>query len=223
VWRSGFIVGESEIPVEQIRVALPDYIGDASLLLALPRYVTFFMAFTGSALIDFSVPWAAAAGGAMLAWLVYLSFTAMRHDDIRLVLCCWFAVATLAAATVGRALLVAPDAILHARYNFFSVMFLCPLVLLTLTRFAVFRTYAVYLVLVLALIYSTFAWRNSLDRLQMELNKLHRAFNLGKYQVAGFGNVANLIVNEAIAKGIYYPPCRPFPGCEAVDAPETQK
>jgi hypothetical protein len=222
VWRLGFVVGEFEIPVEQIRAALPDYIGDAPLLQALPRYGTFFLAFTGSALIDFSVTWAAVAGGAMLAWLAYLSITAMRDDDVRLLLCCWFAVATLAAATVGRALFVAPDAILHARYNFFSVMLLCPLALLTLTRFTVFRTYAVYLVVLLALLYSVSAWRHSQDRLQMELDRLHRAFNLGQYPVIGYGDGANAIVREAVAKGIYYPPCRPFPACEAADAAGPQ-
>jgi hypothetical protein len=222
VWRLGFTVGEFDIPAEKIRTMLPGYLGDATLLQALPRYATFFLAFTGSALIDFSVLWAAVAGGGMLALLVYLSFLSIRQDDIRLILCCWFAVATLAAVTVGRALLVAPDAILHARYNFFSVMLLCPLALLTLTRFAVFRTYAVGLVLILALVYSASTWRHSQELLQKELNNLYRAFNLGRYPVVGFADGADAIVKEAIALGIYHPPCRPFPTCETAGTPGIQ-
>lgn len=211
VWYWGFTPGKFEIPAEKIRAVLPDYLGDAPLSETLPRYAAFFLAFTGSALINFSALLAEIGGAAMLVLLVYLSLRSLRDDDIRLVLCCWFAVATLAAATVGRALIVAPDNILHARYNLFSVMLLCPLALLTLTRFAIFRTYAVYIAVVLALFYSVSAWHQLEPRLDSNLNARYSLFNKGRYPVAGMPAKAKVIMDEAISEGIYNPPCRPFP------------
>ncbi len=211
VWYWGFTPGKFEIPAEKIRELIPDYLGDAPLSETLPRYAAFFLAFTGSALINFSALLAEISGAAMLVLLVYLSLKSLKYHDVRLVLCCWFAVATLAAATVGRALIVAPDTILHARYNFFSVMLLCPLAMLTLTRFAIFRTYAVYIVVALSLSYSVLAWHQSERRLDSTLLTLHSDFNRGRYPVAGMPGKAQVIMKEAISEGIYNPPCRPFP------------
>jgi hypothetical protein len=208
LWRMGF---ESLTPNLPTSIWPADSI-NPPLEELLVRSATFFLAFLGSAFINSSVFWAGASGLALLVALVFVTLRCYRDDDIRLVLCCWFAVATLAAATVGRVVYVVPDDILHARYNFFSVMLVCPLTLLVLMRFAVFRTYAVYLIVVLALMYSAIAWRNS-DLSSRELNSLHRNFNNGFYPVA-FKPQAKGIVIEAISLDIYKPPCRPFPRCE---------
>ena len=149
LWRIGFesfpVVSLTHLPLSEVLVL----------------YSTFFLSFLGSAFIDSSVLWSGVCGLALIVALVFLTLRCYRDNDIRLLLCCWFAVATLAAATVGRVGYVVPDTILHARYNFFSVMLVCPLTLLVLMRFAVFRTYAVYLIVVLAFMYSAIAWRNS--------------------------------------------------------------
>lgn len=219
VWHWGYTVSEVEISADKVRAVFPDYMGDATLYEALPRYAAFFLAFTGSALVNFSALLSGICGAAMLALLVYMSLKNLQGDDIRLELCCWFAVATLAAATVGRALFIAPDTLLHVRYNFFSVMLVCPLALLMLTRFAIFRTHAMYIVVMLALLFSVSAWRDSEGQLNDALNSLYGYFNEGRYPVAGMSVEANAIMKEAISAGIYNPPCRPFPACEIPASP----
>ena len=156
--------------------------------------------------------WSGVCGLALIVALVFLTFRCYRDNDIRLLLCCWFAVATLAAATLGRVGYIMPGDILNQRYNFFSAMLVCPLTLLVLMKFEVFKTYAVYLVVVLALVYSMIAWRNS-GLLSQSQDSLHRNFNNGFYPVV-WRPQAQAIVTEAISLGIYKPPCRPFPHCQ---------
>lgn len=203
LWRMGFesfpIISLTHLPLNELLV----------------QYPTFFLSLLGSPFIDSSVLWAGVFGLVLLVALVFLTLRCYRDNDIRLLLCCWFAVATLAAATLGRVGFIMPEDMLHQRYNFFSVMLLCPLTLLVLMKFDVFKTYAVYLIVVLALVYSTIAWRNS-GLLSQSQDFLHRNFNNGFYPVVWRPH-AQAIVTEAISLEIYKPPCRPFPRCQMED------
>ncbi|MFK7974526.1 MAG: hypothetical protein AB8C02_00225 [Halioglobus sp.] len=213
VWRWGFVADIAQTPSKELLAILPDYVGNAQLAEKIQRYFTFFLAFTGSALVNFSALGASIAGLAMLTLLVYFSYKSLYESDIRLVLCCWFAVATLAAVTSGRALMVEPETVLHARYNFFSVVLLCPLVILTLVRFNVFRSYGAYIVVALSLGYAASTWREHQEPLRVGMSSLHDYFNRDLYPVAGKTRNPRGIVYEAIAAGVYIPPCRPYPVC----------
>lgn len=213
LWYLGFVSDTTKSPSPEMLAVLTDYVGNAPLSEKVPRYISFFFAITGSALVDSSALWASMFGFAMLALLLYFSFTSWRQGDIRLLLCCWFAVGSLAALTAGRALMISPESILQARYNFFAAMLLCPLTLLVLTRFTLFRTHAAYIVIALSLSYNVSHWRQPQESLFTALNALYSAFNRDFYPVTNRSGKAKIIVHEAIANKIYYPPCKPYPAC----------
>jgi hypothetical protein len=177
--------------------------------------LTWFLVILGSALTDSSLLVAGAAGFVMVAVLLIVTVRFYKHEDIRLVLCCWFATGSAAAVSLGRALFMAPETIFHQRYTLFSVVLMCTLILLLQVKFKVFRTYAIYLVVALAGIYWTWSYRHFDSPFQALINQRYGAFNAGLYPVFGRPRSESAaIVNEAIAAGIYNPPCKPFPMCE---------
>jgi hypothetical protein len=97
-----------------------------------------------------------------------------------------------------------------------SVMFMCTLALLVQVRFRVFKTPAVYLLVLLAGIYSVWTYRHFDTPLQDLMNRRYTEFNDGRYPVYGKpGGQPGKIVREAISEGIYKPPCRLMPQCKA--------
>ena len=151
----------------------------------------------------------------MAAILSFLTVKFYRLEDTRLVLCCWFVVASAAAVTVGRAKMAAPDYVLDTRYSFLSIMFLITLLLLAQMRLARLRSPAV-LLLTVALSGAYWSWAHSdFERpLQNLVDKRYSHFNSGRFLVFGKPK-ARGIVREAVSEGIYNPPCRPFPMCES--------
>tara|TARA_R110002072_G_scaffold137857_1_gene280809 strand:- start:3554 stop:4918 length:1365 start_codon:yes stop_codon:yes gene_type:complete len=219
VWHVGFIDLHSQMPAgtssEEIRLLLPGYLGDASWHQAIARYVAFFLVILGSAFVTSSTLVAGTLGLAMTAALSFITVKFYRHQDIRLALCCWFIVASAAAVTLGRAMLFAPDYVLDTRYSFLSVMLLSTLVLLAQVRFAVFRSPAILLVVVLAVGYWNWAHSRFENPLQEMLNRRYSAFNRDRFPVVGKPlEESARIVREAVSEGIYHPPCRPYPACE---------
>jgi hypothetical protein len=111
------------------------------------------------------------------------------------------------------------DYILGQRYNFFSVVLMSTLTLLLQVRFKVFRTSAVYLVVLLAGMYWVWTCRHFESQLQVIMNQRYGAFNSGKFPVWGSPeSETTAIVREAIAAGTYNPPCKPFPVRETPQA-----
>jgi hypothetical protein len=83
-------------------------------------------------------------------------------------------------------------------------------------RFALFKRTTVTILVVL-LAGSSYMWTYSHfeGQLQKLLGKRHAAFNTQNFPVYGFHiSEPNEIVRQAIAAGIYKPPCRPLPQCE---------
>jgi hypothetical protein len=219
LWRVGFVDLHSQAPVnvspESVRAVLPDALLDASWHQILIRYVSFFLVILGSAFTASSALLAGSIGLIMAAILSFLTVKFYRLEDTRLVLCCWFVVASAAAVTVGRAMMAAPNYVLDSRYSFLSIMFLITLLLLAQMRLARLRSPAV-LLLTVALSGAYWSWAHSdFERpLQNLVDKRYSHFNSGRFLVFGKPK-ARGIVREAMSEGIYNPPCRPFPMCES--------
>ena len=192
---------------------------DPTIKQVLTQYGAFFLVILGSAPIYFSTLGAGTAGFAILAVLLFVTLKFYKHDDIRLALYCWFLVAFAAAATVGRALFTTPEYVLTHRYSFISALLVCTLGLLLQVRFALVRTPAVLLVLLLAVTYWSWSNFHFEPLFQNHMNQRHGIFNNGHFPVVltPVGE-SDVIVNKAISDGIYNPPCRPFPECERLSS-----
>jgi hypothetical protein len=192
---------------------------DPSITQILKQYATFFLVILGSAPIYFSTLGAGAAGLVILLVLLFVTLKSYKHDDIRLALYCWFLVAFAAAATVGRALLTTPEYVLTHRYSFISALLVCTFGLLLQVRFALVRTPAVLLVLLLAVTYWSWSNFHFEPLFQNHMNQRHSIFNSGHFPVVLMPvGESDVIVNKAISDGIYNPPCRPFPECERLSS-----
>ena len=220
IWRVGFIAGSlpevTAADAAQIRAVFPGVLLDPTFQQFLARYTAWFLVILGSAFTDSSTLGAGLVGFVMLAVLSSISFRLSKSEDIRLILCCWYAVAAAAAVTVGRAHMHTPDYVLESRYSFLSVMLLTTLALLVQVRFRIFKSSAVYVLVLLAGTYSTWTYHHFERPLQDFMSKRYGVFNNNHYLVFGKpARESGAIVREAISTGMYNPPCRPFPECES--------
>lgn len=221
VWRYGFVnmtIDWSSYDPKVINDAFPGLLLDPTLKEAATRYSSFFLVMLGSAFSDQSTYVAGATGLLLLGFLVYISVTRLFEPDIRLILCCWFIVGSAAAITYGRSLVGAPEYILHTRYSFISVLFVASMAMLIQLHLKLFRgKFALAVTLVIALlssVYSVWVYQHFQAPLDSMLEKRHAGFNKGKFEVFGFSMAeTNAIIEQAIALGIYKPPCRPQPDC----------
>ncbi|MCB1688058.1 MAG: hypothetical protein KDI33_06215 [Halioglobus sp.] len=205
----------SDLKSAEVVLFFPDVLFDMSPGVVLERYGSWFLVILGSAIVDSSTPAAATFGLCMLAVLLYVTIRFFKHEDIRLVLCCWFIVATAAAVTLGRARTLVPDYILDSRYTFLSVMLLCTLTLLLQLRVKVFRSYALPVIVLLACLNWAWTFYHFVAPLEHDLKVRYNQFNANIFLVfARPVEESNAIVQEAIAMGIYIPPCKPLPHCE---------
>lgn len=217
LWRIGFGDAAEHIPLASFPHQLVD--PPAPLLQVLARYAAWFLVILGCAFIDSSTLWAGVVGFVMLAALSLLTLRCYKHGDLRLALCGWFVVANAAAVSMGRALLLTPDYILHERYSFFSILLTCILALLLRARFSAIRTPVIYLVVLLAGVYWAWTYRHFASPLQDIQSGRYSEFNKGHFWVVGMPlEESNGIVKDAIKAQIYSPPCRPFPECETLPA-----
>lgn len=219
VWRIGFVVNapsSEAISMPEGLSFLPEEMIDAPLHVILARYASFFLVLLGSAFTDSSTQVAGAVGAGMVSVLIFVSLRFLRHEDNRLVLCCWFIVATAAAVTVGRAFWLRPEYIFAStRYTFLSVLLVCTLTLLVQIRYASARATVLCLVAVLASCYWSWTFRHFSEPLQTLLEYRKKQFNADRYHMVTKPlSESKAIVSEAVARGIYNPPCRPFSGCQ---------
>ncbi|NQX87546.1 MAG: hypothetical protein HRT77_02675 [Halioglobus sp.] len=220
IWRIGYVPAEAAYSEGQVSEVLnwnPAYLVGAPLLELLPRYVSFVVLVLGGALFD-SNSWIAYGFGAVqLLVLSVFTWRFYRDDDVRLMLCCWFPVATILAVAVGRAAVADPEAILtlNNRYSFFSVVLMSSLAMLVQQKSALFKTPAVCALFFLSALYSFWSYRQFEGPLQVSLQARYDAFNRGRYWVIGRSSQEAMdIVGAAIKAGRYVPPCRPLPACE---------
>jgi hypothetical protein len=211
LWRVGFY----EIPSARVLTVLPDTLIDAPFHQQLVRYAAYFFVTIGSAFTDTSTIIAGALGTAILALLIFVTVRFYKQEDIRLALCCWFIVASVAAVALGRALWLPPEYILTTRYTLLSVLLVSTLTLLVQLRFSLLKPSVVYLFVPLAGFY--WVWAN--HQFEPSINEIllsrHSNFNSNKYPVLDRPKgESNEIVDDAISVGIYRPPCKPLPQCE---------
>lgn len=139
----------------------------------------------------------------------------MRSDDIRLELCCWFAVASAVAVTMGRASWLNPAYVLGTRYSFLSLIILSALAIIVPAQTK--RCYAptAWSMVVLAVVYSAWTFVQFAPKVQNSLTTRAANFNAEQYPMIGMPmQRSNAIVLQAIKGGLYIPPCRPYPQCK---------
>jgi len=213
LWTTGF----ASVPDEDVIALFPDNAMNAPLAEQLYRYAAFFLAIVGSAVSTESVVAAQAAGMLMLLALAVCSLLALRDGDLRLELCCWFAVASAAAMSAGRALWLEPSYVMDARYTFVSVVLLAGLLVLVQARLKL-RGVAAGLCVCACAVYATWIYRHFTPQLEATLQARIETFNRGHYPVFGQRTgVSTRIVADAIEQGVYLPPCRPYPDCRRDD------
>ena len=216
LWRVGF----SGVPADKILAILPDTLIEAPFHDQLLRYVSYLFVIMGSAFTDTSTFFAGAIGVAAFTILITISIRCYREDDIRLVLCCWFVVGSVAAVTAGRALWMTPDLILTSRYTLMSVFLIITLILLLQKKSLLLKTSVIYLLVPLAGIYWAWANHHFEESIDSSLRWRYLNYNNDIYLVLDrpLGE-SNEIVERAISLGIYKPPCKPFPQCRVKATP----
>lgn len=219
VWRIGFeplpAPDVSQLPEEDLRRFFPGVLLNPTTQELVTRFCAFFFVILGSAFFETNTWGAGITGVVMLLTLTWLSLRDFKGDDHRLAMCCWFVVASAAAITLGRASVVSPDYVLSTRYSFLSVLFASALAVLVQTRVEVFRSRVVYVCALLACAYCIWSYQHFAAPLSEGLAKRYERFNKGHYIVFGYSaGESGKIVHEAIARGMYNPPCRPYPDCE---------
>ncbi len=204
VWQVGF---EKLIYAENDKLQLSDKIW---------LHISFFLVMLGSAVSNSSTTLAAIVGVLVSVALFVQSALSIRHPDIRLLLCCWFAFFSAAATALGRAVTLPLEQILIERYGLHSLLLICCLVLFSLPRLKPYRSLLVCATVALAGMYCVSSYIRYEEPLQSLMQTRYEYFNNHEYrQIFRKPEETNAVVREAISEGVYYPPCRPLPACEA--------
>lgn len=221
LWHVGFTPTTMEVAPEDVkwvRRFSPGFLSDPTISELLVRYAAVVLVTVGSAVTDTSTLVAGAFGVTLLVLLSYVTIRDFRHEDIRLALCCWFAVSAAPAMAMGRAIVGTPEFFLRTnnRYGFFSVMVLCTLCMLVQLRFNVFKTRAVYVLVVLAALFYAWTYREFEPRLQELVERRYSNYNEDRIPVFGHAQwESRAIIGKAVSGGRLTLPCRPYPECES--------
>ncbi len=175
------------------------------------HHALYALTLLGNAVSESSLAGAALAGAAMLIALIVVSIRSFREPDIRLELCCWFVVLSVAAMVFGRSF-TSVDYALSSRYSFPSVLLLSAIWVLLAVRLNIQAGWTFMLVTSLACIYCTTSYSVYSEALQPYLKKRVQIFNEGKYWAYPLSmKESKDIVEQSISLGIYTPPPRPLP------------
>ncbi|MEH6592413.1 MAG: hypothetical protein V7746_19260 [Halioglobus sp.] len=175
------------------------------------HYVLYTFTLLGSAVSASSVGAAAAAGGLMLGILVVSTMSRWREYDLRIELCCWFIVLSVATMVLGRGF-TSVDYALSSRYSFPSVLMLASIWMLLASRLRLGRLSVLLPVIALALLYNAYSFRVYSLALQPYMERRVEDFNRGRYRAWPFPwKESNQVVEASIELDIYSPPLRPLP------------
>ena len=97
VWRIGSIAETLELSAEALVQLAKNHRGvvlDPIVTERLVRYASIFMVLLGRAITAINAYLAVCFGSIMPGLLRFVTFRYYRQEDVRLILCCWFAVAT---------------------------------------------------------------------------------------------------------------------------------
>lgn len=221
LWFTGFAPTTMEVPNEQMAEALRNFdarvLVDPTPLDILLRFAGVALVLLGRAITETSVMAASLLGLFMVALLLYISLRHYKDEDIRLLLCAWFAMAAVAFVTAGRALILSPEFIVgtNARYSFLSVMAISTLFVLVQTKLRSARAPVLYVMLILGVVFYAWTYVSFKPRLQEWAEQRYKFYNRGVFRVFAFPDERTAqVVAEAHAAGRIILPCKPAPGCE---------
>lgn len=175
------------------------------------HHVLYFLTLLGCAVTENSVALAAMAGMTMIAILVVCTVKSYREQDLRLELCCWFVVLSVAAIVLGRSF-TSVDYALSSRYSFPSVLMLTTTWVLVAVRLNIKSRKLFLLAGLLAATYCVSSYHIYSTPLQYLAEKRVKNFNEDNYWAWPHPKrESNAIVAQAVSLGIYQPPSQPLP------------
>jgi hypothetical protein len=181
------------------------------------HFFHYFLALLGTSVSENSVAAVSVAGAIMLFLLIWISWRQYRND-MGLELACWFVVLSTAAVVLGRAPLTDVEYTLSARYSFPSVIMLASVVVLVCVRFTGKINHLLLALSMLTAGYWAHSWSVYPSALQPYMEKRVVRFNKGIFWTWGSQRGENrAIVEEAIERGIYNPPEKPYSPFETAD------
>jgi hypothetical protein len=178
------------------------------------HYVLYTLTLLGNTVSESSVLAAASTGGLLLIGLSACTLARWRKADLRLELCCWFIVLSVATMVLGRGF-TSVDYGLSSRYSFPSVLLCATAWILASVRLQLTQWRVLLPALLIAMTFNIHSFGAYSQALQPYMDKRVEDFNRGYYRAFGFpAKETNNIVNEAIKEGLYTPPSRPMPPAE---------
>ena len=175
------------------------------------HHVLYCLTLLGCAVTENSVALAAMAGMTMIAILVVSTVKSSREEDLRLELCCWFVVLSVAAMVLGRSF-TSVDYALSSRYSFPSVLMLATTWVLVVVRLDIQSRKLLLLGGLLAATYCVSSYYVYSKPLQYQAEKRVKNFNEDNYWAWPHPRrESNAIVAQAVSLGVYQPPSRPLP------------
>lgn len=190
----------------------------ANLAAAPGHHVLYTLTLLGNVSSESSVGLAAAFGSLVLSVLLVATLASWKSADIRLELCAWLVVLSVAAMVLGRSF-TDVDYGLSSRYSVPSVMMIATTWVLLASRLQL-RPLPVYLLITLACAsFNVYAYTHYGEALRPYLERRVERFNRGKFPAWPHPmRESNAIVAASIHSGLYVPPTRPvslrgrFPG-----------
>jgi len=189
-----------------------------NLVTAPGHHVLYTLTLLGNITSESSLSLAASCGMFVLLALVISTLASWRSADIRLELCGWLVVLSVAAMVLGRSF-TDVDYGLSSRYSVPSVLMAATTWVLLAARLQL-RSPLIYLCIVMVCAgFNVYAYSVYGDALRPYLERRVLRFNRGHYPAWPHPVAeSNAIVGESIRSGIYSPPARPmilrgyFPG-----------
>lgn len=174
--------------------------------------VQFFLLLLGSFIGEGSKLFAATLGGLSLAVLAWVSVNSYRETDIRLELCWWYVVLTIAAVAVGRADFLKLEYALNSRYSILSILMLATAWTLLAVKLNI-RSIRILLLVSLAVgLFSFDSYVRYAGIFESHINGRIKFYNRQVYPALGYTvQESGATVKEAISLGIYKNPPRPLP------------
>lgn len=176
------------------------------------HHIHYFFVLLGSSISGSSIAVATVTGCVLMLALVFSSIKSIQSEDIRLELCCWYIVLSVAAVVLGRAYFTEVQYALNSRYSFPSVLMLSAVWLLVAINLNLRRPAFLLSITLLAGVYSVNSYMMYSEALQPYVDLKVKRHNRSKHPAwTKPKGEASQIVAESVLLGIYKPPPRPMP------------
>lgn len=175
------------------------------------HYTAYFFVLLGSGFAFGSVAAAIVIGIAVLALLLYFSFSDLPGELTAVHFYAWFLVCTLVAVLLGRAYFTTLEYALMPRYSFASLNLMLCLLVIALNRNPGFNRASELTTAIFALCFCAANYWYYLPLTQTFTKARIETFNRGNYPAYFHSQEeTNALVQMVVDKGIYKPPLRPL-------------